>query len=51
MKWLAAGFERNENAEVLLIWECSECGCEVFGGMKSPSISCPECKAKPEEDK
>lgn len=51
MNWCNSGFERNSKAEVFLIWECSECGCEIVGnGLEKPTCDCPSCKAKMESE-
>lgn len=42
--WECSGFERDENGVVRIVWECTECGQEVYGGLEPPSIPCPTCK-------
>ena len=46
MGFVNVGFDRNENAEVWLIWECAKCGSQFYGGMEEPKCECPECKNK-----
>lgn len=50
MKWLDAGFCRDADGNVAIIWECSDCGCQGLGGMEPPRISCPECGAVSDAD-
>ena len=43
MEWENAGFERDENGNVFLYWECSACGFTVMGGLEVPKCNCPNC--------
>ena len=47
-RWINVGFDRNEKAEVRLIWECTQCGSQFYGGMEPPRCECPECKRRKE---
>ena len=42
-QWANAGFIRNEDGEVWLIWECTKCGFQGLGSMEPPKCKCPEC--------
>jgi len=44
--WLDAGFERDAEGRVVLLWECEKCGLTVGGGMAKPEIECPSCANK-----
>lgn len=42
--WENVGFERNADAEVLMIWACTKCGQEAYGiGLDPPKLECPMC--------
>ena len=47
MEWINAGFNRNEEGDCWLIWECSDCGFQGLGGINPPKVNCPECGKKP----
>lgn len=46
MEWECSGFIRNEAGCVVLLWTCSNCGCEIKAGMEQPECNCPECGTK-----
>lgn len=48
-EWEFVGYERNEDGEVSIIWECTECGFEIVGGMDKPECECMNCKRGVEE--
>ena len=48
MEWINSGFDRNEKGEIVIYWQCSECGFEGHGvGMMKPVCACPNCKKEP----